>query len=143
MRLQKTIRVGGMLFLLFSLSIVSYAQRRQRDDNDRRYQGRWESLGMSYVDGRSDHDRITVNNRGTFRAVQLGIKGGEIEFQRVLVRFENGEESELQVRDRIPDRGKTRRIDLPGERRRIRSVEFWYSKPNWRSRPRVQVWGMR
>jgi hypothetical protein len=78
-----------------------------------------------------------VNNRGAFRQLQLGVKGGAIEFQRVVVRFENGNDHDLDIRDRIPDRGKTRVIDLPGDRRRIRSVEFWYSKDRWRSRPYV------
>ena len=104
---------------------------------------RWESLGTAFVDGRNDHDRITVNRRETFRAVQLGIKGGTIEFERVVVHFENGEDHELQIRDRIDERNRTRMIDLPGDRRRIRSVEFWYSKTDWRTRPRVQLWGRR
>ena len=107
------------------------------------YEGRWENLGRAYVNGRVDHDRIIVNHRGTFRALQLGIKGGTIEFQRVVVHFQNGEDHQLEIRDRIPDGSKTRVIDLPGERRRIRSVEFWYSKEGWRSRPLVNVWGMR
>jgi hypothetical protein len=61
----------------------------------------------------------------------------------VVVHFDNGEDHELQIRNRIPDRGRTRMIDLPGERRRIRSVEFWYSKEDRRTRPRVQLWGRR
>ena len=104
---------------------------------------RWESLGTAFVDGRNDHDRIMVNRRETYRAVQLGVKNGTIMFERVVVHFDNGEDHELQIRDRIPDRGRTRMIDLPGDRRRIRSVEFWYSKEDWRTRPRVQLWGRR
>ena len=97
----------------------------------------------AYVDPRNDHDRIVVNNRASFRALQLGVKGGAIEFQRVVVHFENGGDTDLPVRERIQDRGKTRVMDLPGDRRRIRSIEFWYSKERWRSRPYVNVWGLR
>jgi hypothetical protein len=78
-----------------------------------------------------------------FRALQLGVRGGAIEFHRIVVHFENGGDSDLEIRDRIEDRGRTRTIDLPGDRRRIRSIEFWYSKERWRSRPSVNVWGMR
>jgi hypothetical protein len=106
-------------------------------------EGRWEQLGQSYVDGRVDHDRIMVTNRGSFRALQLGVRRGTIEFQRVVVHFASGEDHELQIRDRIAAPAKTRVIDLPGDRRRIRSVEFWYSKENWRSRPHVNLWGRR
>lgn len=143
MNFQRAIRVGSLLFLLFSLSIVSYAQGRRDDDRRRGDEGRWEMLGTSHVDGRNDHDRISVNNRGMFRALQLGVRGGAIEFHRIVVHFENGGDSDLEIRGRIEDRGRTRTIDLPGDRRRIRSVEFWYSKERWRSRPYVNVWGMR
>ena len=115
-----------------------------RDNDDRRdEESRWEVLGQAYVNGRVDHDTIPVNNRGSFRQMQLGIRGGTIEFQRVVVHFQNGEDHDIELRDRIPDKGKTRVIDLPGERRRIRSVEFWYSKEGWRTRPHVNVWGRR
>jgi hypothetical protein len=143
MNYPKLVRFGSLLFLLFSLNIITDAQGR-RDYNRRRgYESRWEQLGRSYVDGRRDHDRIFVNHRGSFRQLQLGIKGGTIEFQRVVVHFDNGGDHELDVRDRIRQGEKTRVIDLPGDRRRIRSVEFWYSKDSWRSRPSVNLWGRR
>ncbi|HJQ27024.1 MAG TPA: hypothetical protein VKA60_24260 [Blastocatellia bacterium] len=129
---QKWLRAAGLLVLLFGVSMAVDAQR-----------GRWQSLGTAFVDGGRDHDVIRVRARGAFTALQLGIKGGEIEFQRVVVHFENGGQQELEVRDHIRAGGKTRVIDLNGERRRIDSVEFWYGKPNWRSRPRVQLWGRR
>ena len=126
------VRAAAMLALLLGFGVAADAQR-----------GRWMSLGTAYVDGGRDHDVIRVNARGAFTALQLGIKGGEIEFQRVVAHFENGGDQELQVRERIRAGGKTRIIDLNGERRRLDSVEFWYSKPTWRTRPRVQLWGRR
>jgi hypothetical protein len=142
MNFQRSICLGSLLLLLFSLSIASAAQRG-RDDQRRRDEGRWELLGRATVNGRQDHDRVFVSNRGAFRQIQLGIRGGDIEFQRVVVHFDNGEDHQLDIRDRISDRGKTRVIDLPGDRRRIRSVEFWCSKQTWRSRPVVNIWGQR
>lgn len=135
MDFQKAIRVCGLLLLLFSLNIASGAQGRRGDE------GGWQQLGRSYVDGRRDHDRIVVNNGGSFRALQLEVNGGTIEFQRVVVHFDNGADHQLEIRDRIPAGGRTREIDLAGDRRRIRSVEFWYSKESWRSRPYVNLWG--
>ena len=129
---RNLIRVASLMALLLTVGVAADAQR-----------GYWQSLGTAHVDGGRDHDRIRVNARGSFTGLQLGIKGGEIDFQRVVVHFENGGEQELAIRERIPDRGKTRPIDLNGERRRIESIEFWYSKPSWRSRPRVQAWGRR
>ena len=130
---RKVIRIVSLLVLLCSFSVAADAQR-----------GRWVFLGSANVDGGRDHDVIRVNALGAFTALQLGIRGGAIEFQRVVVHFENGGEQELQIRDRIRAGGRTRTIDLKGERRRIESVEFWYGKPNWRSgRPQVSLWGRR
>jgi hypothetical protein len=143
MSFQRSIRAVSLLFVLFSLSIASNAQRGRDDDRRGRDNERWEQLGQSHVDGRNDHDRISVNRRESFRALQLGVKGGAVEFQRVVVHFDNGADTELEIRDRIQAGGRTRSIDLPGDRRRIRSVEFWYSKENWRARPYVNLFGRR
>src|SRR5437762_3418675 len=137
MKFQKSLYAVGALLLLFSLTALSSAQGRR--DYDRRDEGNWQQLGRSYVDGRNDHDVITVNTGDSFRSLQLEVEGGTIEFQRVIVHFENGADHALDVRDRISNGQRTREIDLPGDRRRIRSVEFWYSNGSWRSRPSVTL----
>lgn len=135
---KKLIRAGSFLFLLFSLNVAADAQGRQG------YDSRWEQLGRSYVDGRRDHDTIAVNNAASYRALVLEVRGGTVEFQRVIVHFENGADHEMEIPDRITDGRRTRVIDLPGERRRIRSVEFWYSQNRFqRSRPYVNLLGQR
>lgn len=135
MTLQKSFRILGLLFLLGSLSFVADAQGRQ---------GRWQYLGQSNVDGRADHDVIRVNANGAFRSIQLQVSGGTIEFNRVVVHFENGADVDVSVRDQIRAGGKTRAIDLPGDRRRIQSVEVWYERGNWgRRRPSLRLYGMR
>ena len=143
MNLQKSIRVISALFLLLSFSVGSDAQRRRdRDDRDRG-EGRWEYLGEAHVDGRADHDNIRVNSRGGFRAILFEVQGGAIEFNRVVVHFENGEDHRVDVRDRIRAGERTRAIDLPGDRRNIRSVELWYEKGRWRTRPTLKLYGRR
>ena len=136
--IRKSIRLLSALLLLLSFSLAADAQRRHGSDE------RWERLGQSRVDGRRDHDDIRVNTRGGFRAIQLRVQGGAIEFQRVVVHFENGSDTDAEVRDRIQAGGTTRAIDLPGDQRRIRSVEVWYGKDNWGSRrPTLLVFGRR
>src|SRR5581483_224623 len=120
MKFQKSLYVISWLILLSGLTLMTNAQRRDYG------QERWQYLGQSNVDGARDHDNIRVNAREAFRAIQLRVQGGEIEFQRVVVHFENGADSEVEVRDRIRAGGQTRAIDLPGDRRRIDSVEVWY-----------------
>jgi hypothetical protein len=106
-------------------------------------QGRWQFLGEAHVDGSVDHDRIVVTKaKGGYRAIQIRVAKGPIEFGRVVVHFGNGTSEEIAIRERIPAGGQTRVIDLPGARRIIESVEFWYARANWREdRPMVRLWG--
>ena len=136
MKFQKSLLVIGLLTLLSGLTLNADAQRRDRE--------RWDYLGQSTVDGVRDHDNIRVNARGAFRAIQLRVQGAEIEFQRVVVHFENGADSDVEIRDHIRAGGQTRAIDLPGDNRRINSVEVWYGKGNWgRRRPSLRLYGRR
>jgi hypothetical protein len=144
MTLMKSIRLLSSLLLVLSFGLAADAQRRGRDDRYRRDDGRWERLGDSRVDGKRDHDNIRVNARGGFRAIRFFVQGGDIEIQRVVVHFENGADTEVEVRDRIRSGSTTRAIDLPGDERRIRSVEFWYGRGDWgRSRPQLVLYGRR
>jgi hypothetical protein len=144
MNLLKSIRLLSLLLLVLSFSFAANAQRRDRDDRNRRDQGRWERLGDARVDGNRDQDTIRVNHSGRFRAIRFFVQGGDIEVQRVVVRFENGDDTEVEVRERIRNGRTTRAYDLPGNERRIRSVEFWYSKENWnRNKPQLVLYGRR
>jgi hypothetical protein len=106
--------------------------------------GRWALLGERHIDGRVDNDKIDVGkDRGTFRAIQFRVQGGTVNFDRISVRYLNGEHEDIDVRSEIPPGGKTRRIDLPGNRRVIESISMWYTKGNWRTRPTVRVYGIR
>ena len=131
---RETIRIPGLLLLLIGLSVAAQAQRP-----------RWEYLGEANVDGAVDHDNIAVTGaRGEFRAIQIRVEKGPIEFDRVVVHYGNGVSEPVPVHAVIPAGGQTRAIDLPGQRRIIERVEFWYARANLRSRrPRVRLWGMR
>jgi len=121
------------MFLMAASLITLNAQR-----------GRMVRLGDAHVDGSTDHDSIKVGrSNGTYRAIQLQVSGGAVNFDRVIVRYGNGSQEEIPVRNRIPDGGRTRIIDLPGDRRIIQSVDLWYSKDRWTRRPKVTLYGLR
>jgi hypothetical protein len=99
-------------------------------------------LGQSHVDSTHDHDDIKVGRvDGTFRAIQLQVNGGAVDFDHVVVHFGNGTSEPIDVRYHIKSGGSTRIIDLPGARRRIQSVELWYGKAPWEGRPTVSLYG--
>ena len=125
-----------LVTLLIGFSLAAFAQpRRERV-----------FLGEARVDGAVDHDRIVVTAaRGEYRAVQFRVENAAIEFDRVVVHFANGSSERIALRRKIPAGGETRVIDLPGNRRVIESIEFWYGRGNWRNpeRPKVAVFGFR
>ena len=106
---------------------------------------KWEYLGEANVDGAVDHDSIKVTaSKGVFRAIQLKVEKAPIEFDRVLVHYGNGSSEPISIRSKIPAGGATRAIDLPGNRRIIESVEFWYARadPGNSNKPKVLLYGM-
>lgn len=106
--------------------------------------GRWSLLGERHIDGKVDNDKIDIGkDNGTFRAIQFRVQGGTVNFDRIMVKYLNGEHEEINVRSEIPPGGRTRVIDLPGSRRVIESISMWYSKGNWRTRPTIRVYGIR
>lgn len=139
MRSNKFMKLAGALLLIFSLCVVANAQGNRRWER----QQRWEYLGEANVDGRNDHDRISVGRSdGRFREIQLRVQRGPIEFHRVVLHYANGGDDEVPVREHIRAGSQTRPIDLRGGDRAISSVEIWYARGNWRSRqPRVQLFG--
>jgi hypothetical protein len=120
--------------LLMSVGHAAFAQGARR----------WVLLGQTTVDGQRDRDSIVIGrNEGKFQSIQLRVAGAPVEFQRVVVRYANGTNEEVEIRDYIPAGGQTRAIDLRGNDRVINSVEFLYSKGRWRqgARPRVTLYG--
>ena len=118
------------VLLVLSLSSASYARG-------------WVYLGEAHVDGAVDHDKIKVGrSEGRFKAIQLRVDRGAVEFRHVVVHYANGTSEEVQVRQKIRAGGSTRDIDLRGGDRIIKSVELWYEQANYGSRrPRVRLYG--
>ncbi len=126
-------RMFALFFLVVSCALA-YPQRGPRSV----------FLGRASVDGRLDHDTIPVGKgAGPLRAIQLRVVGGTVEFHRVVVRYGNGTAEVLRVNSVIPSGGQTRPIGLAGNRRAIRSVDLWYGKAHWRTRPIVSLFGIR
>ena len=134
MHRRKFMPIVGFLWLL-AVADVSIA----------RIGDQWVYLGQANVNGSRDRDSILVTGaRGQFRAIQIRVERGPIEFDRVVVHFANGDSNPIRIAARIPPGGQTRVIDLPGNMRNIRSVEFWYRRGTpYSARPRVRLFGLR
>lgn len=98
----------------------------------------WKFLGERVVNDRIDHDIIMVTAaRGDLNALQIRVKGASVDFHRVVVIYGNGRRQEIELRNTIPARGASRVIDLAGDERVVKSVEFWYDANTLRGRKAV------
>jgi hypothetical protein len=106
-------------------------------------QSRWELLGRQEVDFKRDHDRINVGrHEGRFRQLRIRVQGGSIEMNRMVVTFTNGETFSPQLRRRFEEGSDSHVIDLPGDRRTIKSIDFNYHSSNRREgKATVAVYG--
>jgi hypothetical protein len=107
---------------------------------------KWEYLGEANIDGNSDHDKIRVDDdAGLFRAIRFHVEKGAVNFDRVVAHYENGDDDALPLRQTVPAGKFTRRLDLQGGSRRLRSVEVWYQRAgvNRGDKPKIRLMGIR
>ncbi len=138
-----------MLFFFAILSLTSFVAPSEI----RPFQGdkkseiakppRWEKLGERKVNYGLDRDEIIVTAaEGRFTALKFKIQKGGINLHKVVVHFGNGTTEELEVRDEIPGGGESRVIDLPGNKRIIQKVVFWYDTKNFANqKAHLELWG--
>ena len=101
-------------------------------------------LGARQVSFRAEKDVIGVRNAGRFRSIKLHVSGSPMALYKLKVTFANGSHFSPNTRLHFDQGSWTRTIDLPGDKRRITKVEFWYrSKRVKNGRARVQLFGVR
>jgi hypothetical protein len=87
----------------------------------------WELLGQREVDFKADRDTISVGqSKGRFRQLRLSVRGGSIEMHDMVVTFGNDQKFSPDLRHQFNEKSTSRIIDLPGERRNIRRIDFRY-----------------
>lgn len=124
-----------MLFALaLSLAAMSFATLENRP---------WELLGARKINYGLDRDEILVTRaEGIFSAVQLRVKRGPINMHKMAIHYGNGEVEEVELRENFRAGSASRVIDLPGNKRIIRKVVFWYDTKNISARKGViELWG--
>jgi hypothetical protein len=143
----------GALLLLMPMADPASAQFRDRDgdrrgdrDRDRgdRRDGDWELLGQQSVGFGVDRDTVRVGRReGRFEKIALAVKDNDVEILDLKVFFHRGPPQDVRVREFIKRGGRTRPLDLQGGDRAIDRIEIVYrSRPNFRGRATVEVYGL-
>jgi len=101
----------------------------------------WRLLGEAEVAGRNDRDFIRVRGRHRYRQLMLEVKGGALEMYDVVVYFRDRSRYSPETRLVFGPESRTRPIDLPGDARGLRAIEFRYGNLPGPGRAYVRVWG--
>ena len=130
-------RIFLVLALMTFIPGVGWAaeDRRDRDRERDRDRGRpklearkgWTGLGSTVADFRTDRDRIEVGeSRGPFKEIMIAVDEGALEMEDIVVTFGDGSTFSPKTKLRFQEGSQTRNIDLPGNKREIRHVEFTF-----------------
>ena len=101
----------------------------------------WTKLGERWVDGVRDRDVIPVGARdGTFRRIMIVVEHSALEMYDVMIHFSDGSHFSPPTRLVFSPNTRSQIVDLPGNRRAIRSVEFKYGNLPGGGRAQAELW---
>ncbi len=102
-------------------------------------------LGSRKVSLRAEKDTIAVTAaEGRFQALRLRVTGSDLSMYNIRVTFGDGSTWSPTTKLHFDEKSNTRRLDLPGKKRIIRKVEFWYrSTAPKTGRATVSLFGIR
>lgn len=98
------------------------------------------STRLSHSENDRDVLRFSLCRNG-IHAIQLRTSRGQVEIERLWVRYANGERDNLNVRDRISKGAATRWIDLHGGNRCVVEIGIIGDTERSRDQARVDIWG--
>ena len=125
----------ALLFAILLIPALSFT-------NTANAQG-WDKLGQRKVNFKTDRDVISGRWDGWFRALQIKVRGGSVNMQKMEVYYRNGQTENIPLKNNFTDGSESRAIDLSGARRLIEKVVFWYesSGSTGGNKPVVELWG--
>lgn len=94
---------------------------------------KWVLLGRVQADFKKGRDRIAVGkSAGAFRELRVTVRDAPMELHDMTVTFGNDRQFKPSVKFNFNEKSTSGRIDLPGERRAIKHVDFVFRSPNRR-----------
>ena len=104
--------------------------------------GDWERLGSRKVSFAAEKDTIGVGAvEGRFDAIKLEVDRGDLEMYDIVVTFGDDSKFSPQTRFVFDQNTNSRTIDLPGDARFIRKVEFLYRSKLRKGHATLTLWG--
>jgi hypothetical protein len=85
----------------------------------------WTLLGQQQADHKTKRERLVVGTKeGRFKELLVMVKGAGLTIDQMTVTLGNKKEVKLIVKQTLKDGESSKPIDLPGEQRGIRQVDF-------------------
>jgi hypothetical protein len=126
--------ISLFVFVAFVFAAPAHAQRWDNKG--------WEKLGEREVDRKVDRDRIEVGpHEGVFTKLTLNVESSELELLDFEITFGNGEKFNPKVRHFFKEGARTRVIDLPGDKRIIKTIDLKFKNLPGGGKAKVEVWG--
>ncbi|MEC7984027.1 MAG: hypothetical protein VX278_02615, partial [Myxococcota bacterium] len=106
----------------------------------------WTKLGSRSVDFKVDRDTIKVGkDEGLYKAIKIDVDRGGLQMYDIKVTFGDGSSFSPDTRIHFKKGSLSRTIDLPGEARIIRKINFVYKSKGKRKqklfKTKVHVYG--
>jgi len=101
----------------------------------------WTMLGEREVNGKVDHDRITVSRRqGKLEKLTLVVLDSDLELIDFEIKFGQGAPWHPTVSHFFREGQRTHVIDFPGDERTVKYIDFKYRNLPGGGRAKIQVW---
>jgi hypothetical protein len=142
MRTTSGLSVLGVFGMALSLGCAHHPEPRvEHHEHAAEPHHDWVKLGERTVDGVRDRDVITVGAReGRYRRIMIVVEHSALEMFDVVVTFGDGTRFEPTTRHVFSADTRSHVIDLPGNERVIRTVEFRYGNLPGGGRARAELW---
>ena len=129
--------------LLVSMASETYAQ--QVSSPRPGPAGSWRHIGTTMVAFKTDRDVIWVTGSDAFRRLKFKVLDAPINLLDMKVYFENGQFQDIPLRFTIEKGGESRIIDLNGNVRRLKKIEFWYRTivPGFKGLAKLMLFGIK
>jgi hypothetical protein len=152
--MKTLIKLSLGLVLIFSSSNIFSQSRLAKSHRASRHgkvivvkpnkMGKWQNLGSKRVNFKLDSDQLLVTAyEGVFRQIKFKVTKAPIHLNFLTIVFSNGENKHINVNRNFKPGDTSKIIDLPGNRRIIKKINFNYKTINsGKVKSKVTIWGL-
>ncbi|HEY4057336.1 MAG TPA: hypothetical protein VGM39_12045 [Kofleriaceae bacterium] len=143
----KSLLMSAVLVGATATSTVALADHHDHDSHEEKkdnwkFESKgWTKLGERTVNGKADHDRITVGRyKGKFSKMTVVVYNSDLEMNDMEVKFAKGEPWHPDMKQTFHEGERSRQIDFPGDERTIKFIDFKYANTPGGGKAKVEVW---